>query len=182
MLDDIDSIRAQRLDALREIHAFEAVRANRAEAKAALADWVNRTAAYGAETLRSAVARIARDGSVSADAMGFTAHPNRLERDGLDLAPLLVALIGPKRVTDALAAHVDCIDEGPGAEARRERVDALRARLARLETIEEFQIVQAERAGAHVLRRPDADPAVVLMPEAALAAAYAAALATERAA
>lgn len=182
MTDDLDTLRAQRSGVLCEIAELESVRTNRAEAKAAVVEWVNRAAAHGVETLRAGVARIERTGSVSPDALGFAVHPMRVEREGLDLAPLLIALIGPKRVADTLAAHVDAINDGPDASERQERVDALRARLARLETIEEFRIVQAERAGRHVLRRSDADPAVVLMPEVALAAAYESAVAAEGAA
>ena len=178
-MHDIEALRAERLALLRDISKVESVRATRPEARALLLDWVNQAAAYGAETLRAAVRRMERDGRASPEAMGFSLHATQLERDGLDLAPLLVALIGPKRVTEALVSHLDAVDEGPNASVRREHVEAMRARLSRLETIEEHALTEAERAGVPLLRRADADPAVVLMPATALSAAYAAAVAAE---
>lgn len=171
-MHDIAALRAAMPPIRRAISDLEAVRANRPEAKARIVEQVNHLHAVGTELLRSNVARLQHGGSLDLAAVGLQFRPHMLERYGLDLAPILVAVLGVKRFTEALTTHLDTVDDGPGAAERLEQVTILRARLRHLEVAEEVQIVESERTGAPVPRRADADPEVVLMSEASLAAAY----------
>lgn len=160
---DLNIVRQDRADALAGLAAIESVRANRTEARATVAEWVKSAAARGNERLADAVQGVQRSARLDARAAGFELGSMTLSGNGLDLAPLLCALIGPDRVTKALCAHLDPIDDGPDAAQRREAADALKARLYHLEVLEEALIVESERTTAPALRRVDADPAVVLM-------------------
>lgn len=79
-----------------------------------------------------------------------------------DLAPLLVALVGEKRVSTFLLADIDSVPEGLNKAARAARLEAIEAELLDLETQEEQLIEQCEEEGIPVQRRADARPEIVL--------------------
>ena len=181
MRETIEALRAQRAEELRKLRPLLTTRANRSESAAVAAAWVKTAAAAGADTLRDALANVGATGSISGRALGLTVPGHVLSTLGLDLAPILIALVGPDRVVKVLTAHLDGIADGPDAAEREARIAELRGRLVRLETLEEACVLESERTDAPILRRADADPAVVLMPPEAFAAAYAAAVEAEAA-
>lgn len=83
----------------------------------------------------------------------------------LDLAPLLISIIGPEVARAALLANLHLIPEGLGAAERRTRLDEIEAELLAAEADEEGLIVESELTDAPVARRVDARPEVVLAVE-----------------
>lgn len=82
----------------------------------------------------------------------------------LDLAPLLISIVGPEAARAALLANIDLIPEGMGAAERRTRLDEIDVELLAAETDEESLIVDSESTETPTTRRADARPEIVLAP------------------
>ena len=96
--------------------------------------------------------------SVLAEFQAFIVKPKDA---GVNLAPMLVGLLGPQTVAKALKSHAARLPVINHA-ARLAGIARARHRLAALGHAEEALIVQRTRDGDRVSRRPDADPAIVL--------------------
>lgn len=80
----------------------------------------------------------------------------------VDLLPLMLALIGAKAVKTALGQFVEALPVQPDHAEHSARLAELEAELHGLELEEERAIRALEAQGLSVIRRGDADPAVVL--------------------
>ena len=80
----------------------------------------------------------------------------------LDLAPVLVGLLGAETVLAALLSRLDAVPEGTPPDARRERLAAIAAQLDGLERDEEKLIESSDFEGEPIERRADARPEIVL--------------------
>jgi hypothetical protein len=78
--------------------------------------------------------------------------------------PLLAMLLGRETVEEKLLGIIQGSQKAPGLthQEREARLDELRGELRRLEVDEERAILALETSGFVVLRRSDADPALVL--------------------
>lgn len=89
-----------------------------------------------------------------------------------DLGPLFAWLAGDaleKALIEAMTPL--CDDSAPRSAERPEAIEALEAEIRELEISEETLIREAEQAGETIERRADADPAIVLLADEALAEA-----------
>lgn len=138
---------------------------SRAEVKATLDAWLSAAEQKGHEGLRLACEQ-------AAAGMAFTpchVHGNAAvfaspgaAPVSLDLAPLLLALMGKTAVSNALAVYVDHLPEGLAPKARSSRLAAIERELQKLEVAEEAAIVEAEQQGKIIMRRVDARPEIIL--------------------
>lgn len=83
----------------------------------------------------------------------------------VDLGPLLTTLLGADAIKAALLRGIEQVPAGLDKKAKASRLAAIANELDRLEHREERLIEQAEAAGEHITRRPDARPEVVLAPQ-----------------
>lgn len=79
-----------------------------------------------------------------------------------DLGMVLAAVLGADALYERLTATIDSRTFGPDAAAKAERLATLRAELLRAERAEEAHTRELEAGGFAVVRRADANPAVVL--------------------
>lgn len=118
------------------------------------------------ERIRLRLANVATGNLEIADVMSVrTKHDGTTKHDGIvDFAPILVAVLGPKKFADALTSHASHVPDGASTEHRATEIERIDAELADLCRIEELQVRALEDAGHDVLRREDAPPLVVLAP------------------
>lgn len=152
----VAAIRPEITNTVASIAAVERVDANAAEARANAAAYVARSVASGQELTRTA-SRLAAKGDI-AEAFRL---PTRFDR--VDLGPILALALGQKAFEKIISASIEeFAPDGPDAAARAAKIAELKQQLHALEVEEENLVTASESTRYPVLRRPDADPAVVL--------------------
>lgn len=150
------------LETLREtIRARQSERASIADAPAALSEAKARLV----DTLRQSAEAVRTITGIRATTDPASALLARVRADGyVDLAPLLVLLIGVDRVAKPLLSALDGLNlpEGMPTAERAAALATLNADLDALERAEEREVCRLESAGQRVVRRPDARPEIVL--------------------
>ena len=156
MIERVTEIHAELADVRAERDTLASVRCNCEEGRAVVAAWVEGMAAEGAAALRRDLEAVAGTGA-------FPGGSLKVRPDyGKDLAPLLVALIGPKAITRALSEHLDALPDVPPAAERAALIAELDARADALEREEERLICESEDTPTPIMRRPDCRPEIVL--------------------
>jgi len=124
---------------------------------------VDYLAEQGRTVLAHALAQAAADRPFNPFRLaGNGAVTGRTAQVSTDAGPLLVALLGPAAVKQALSAACETIPPGLSPKERAAALAALQAELDRLESEEEALVVGMEARGQSVLRRADARPEIVL--------------------
>lgn len=86
----------------------------------------------------------------------------RVEGDRVNLLPTMIAVLGVDAVRQGLSRFVERAEDGPSPAERAERLAAIDAELLDLEMAEERAVRVLETEGVEIIRRGDANPAVVL--------------------
>jgi hypothetical protein len=129
----------------------------RAQIESRVSAWV--------ETAREEAASNLRDMALGRGAHHLVAEVSEASRSfaaTANLAPLLAAFGGEKKVVAHLLADIDTVPEGLDATAKAARMDAIAAELDALEREEEQLIEASEAAGEPIARRVDSRPEIVL--------------------
>lgn len=152
----VAAIRTEISNTAASIAAIERVNANRVEARAKADAYVARSVAQGQE-----LARLASRLAVKGDIAEAFRLPTRFDR--VDLGPILALALGQKAFEKIIAASLaEFAPDGPDAAERARSIAELKQQLHALEVEEENLCTASEATRYPVLRRPDADPAVVL--------------------
>lgn len=129
---------------------------------------VARSRADAAREIDEAIARATADGrqrigyAVTAGPVSKAFELRDSAPGMVDLWPLLLAVLGPKAVRAALLPYAEQLPPAPDPSEHSARLAELEAELGGLEREEELAIRALEAQGLSVIRRGDADPAVVL--------------------
>lgn len=155
------------IDALRaRIRALEAERdelshqrRSRSEVAALITARVEEWGAVAGKQLRRDLRQLAAGEYVHL----LHAPANETAYGSASMGPHLVGLLGRERVVQYLCQHLDDeVAEGLSANARAARVTEIGEKLFALEEQEEALIEESELGDTPVLRRADANPAVIL--------------------
>lgn len=168
----IDEVRSRRLALVAEREHIESAPMPPDDAAPAIETWLDETAAAFDVSFRSMLHPDWR----TAPSLSF---PRQHGGVGLDAAPAVRQLLGLLVMTNRAAIRDIIVrsleDAAEGRETisnadRARRLGSIDAEVNAIERVEEQLIREAEMAGLPVLRREDADPAIVLLGDAALAA------------
>jgi hypothetical protein len=139
-----------------EIQTTEDQPLSKGDRAARTRSWLENVAASGERGMRYAMGGFG-DGT---DPSPFIvkANPN----GSIDLAPVLLAVLGVESVMAGLSRFIDAQPEGVSEAHRAQRLAELRAALLKAEIDEQDAIDAALAEGVHIPYRPDARPEIVL--------------------
>lgn len=151
----LEQIRDRIAEVQSELDTLDAGRRTRTETKADLSAWIDHQVSQVDQLAGFLVGRVAGGlaihRSLDEQDRSIGAYLAWLDRDQFEA-----------RLHQAVDAAPDVSFSELPAEDRERRARELRDELAKLEREEEARIVEAEKAGNIIPRRPDVDPAAVL--------------------
>lgn len=128
----------------------------RAESRADIDAQCLRWAAAGAERIGYHAGMVAFGSPI------YDLFVTRVDKDLVDLGPVLAHVLTPERLAPILAQHLERHADGPTAAERAAQIAQIDRELFDLECEEEAHLEQLEATGLSISRRADADPRAVL--------------------